>query len=312
MFEIKRYAPSDKNLWNQFLEKAKNGTFLFNRNYMDYHADRFHDHSMVILYHDHVFALLPANIKDSVLYSHQGLTYGGLITDKHATIEKIIILFQELNDHLRSEGITRVVYKALPWIYHRIPAEEDLYALTEVCQARLITREISSTIFLQHQLPFQESRKSGLRKARHAGLTVKESDDLETFWTILDNNLSARYHTHPVHTCAELQLLKSRFPKQIRLFMAYQGDTALGGTLIYDTGRVIHTQYISATPEGKAVGALDLIFDKVLHEEYQDRTIFDFGKSTEDHGHYLNQSLIFQKEGFGGRGVVYDTYEWEL
>ena len=41
MFEIKRYTPEQADEWNQFVAASKNGTFLFDRRYMDYHADRF-------------------------------------------------------------------------------------------------------------------------------------------------------------------------------------------------------------------------------------------------------------------------------
>ena len=39
---------------------------------------------------------------------------------------------------------------------------------------------------------------------------------------------------------------------------------------------------------------------------------FDFGVSTEQRGSYLNEGLIFQKEGFGGRAICYDTYAIDL
>ena len=86
----------------------------------------------------------------------------------------------------------------------------------------------------------------------------------------------------------------------------------MAGTLVYETAKVVHTQYISASPEGKAKGALDMLFDHLVNDVYVGSRYFDFGKSTEDGGRYLNESLIFQKEGFGGRGVCYDTYEWTV
>lgn len=61
-----------------------------------------------------------------------------------------------------------------------------------------------------------------------------------------------------------------------------------------------------------------MLFDHIINNVYSDRqryadiTFFDFGKSTEDEGNYLNHNLIFQKEGFGGRGVCYDSYEYNL
>ena len=313
MFEIVRYTPADQALWNAFTARSKNGTFLFDRRFMDYHSDRFTDSSLICRRKGRVYALLPANRCGDTLYSHQGLTYGGLIVDSKATTEATLELFRALNIWLREAGIHRVVYKALPWIYHRLPAEEDLYALTQVCHARLVAREISSTILLQHPLRFTESRKSGLRKALREGLYYKESDDMAAFWQMLDDNLTARHHTHPVHTLAELQLLQGRFPDQIRLFLVFNpAGTPVGGTLVFDKGQVIHTQYIASTDEGKAHGALDLLFDGLIHQQYAGRTYLDFGKSTEQGGQLLNAPLIFQKEGFGGRGVCYDTYEWEV
>ena len=122
----------------------------------------------------------------------------------------------------------------------------------------------------------------------------------------------AKYGVHPVHTIEELELLRSRFPDNIRLFMAYLGDEALGGTLVFECGRVVHTQYISASSRGKELGALDLVFSWLINERYAEKPYLDFGKSTEDQGSYLNSNLIHQKEGFGGRGVCYDIYEWTI
>lgn len=312
MMTICRYTPDKAALWDEFVGRSRQGTFLFERAYMDYHQDRFADHSLMVYRKTRLFALLPANATDGVLWSHQGLTYGGLLTGPEATVEDVCDAFRSINAYLQQVGIMRVVYKAMPWIYHRLPAEEDLYALTNVCGAQLMVRHISSTLIANHRLRFIESRRSGIRKALRQGVLVRESDDLEAFWNILDNNLEHKYGAHPVHSLAELQLLKKRFPTQIRLFMAYRGSEALGGTLIYETPQVVHTQYISASPEGKACGALDLLFDELLNKVYLQTPFFDFGKSSNGDGHDLNEALIFQKEGFGGRGVCYDWYSYLL
>ena len=312
MFDIRQYQKTDEGAWNRFVAQSKQGTFLFDRSYMDYHSDRFADHSLLFFHKGNLRALLPANIEGDTLYSHQGLTYGGLLTDRHAKVADICTLFAELNDYIRNQGIHKVVYKAMPWIYHRLPAEEDLYALTQVCHAQLTVREVSSTIIGSHRLPFEESRRSGIRKAMRLGVSCSESTDFASFWQILDGNLSQKYGVHPVHTLKEMQLLHSRFPRNIRLYLATLKERPIGGTVIYETPQVIHTQYISATPEGKQAGALDLLFDFLINKVYAECPYFDFGKSTEDQGHTLNSNLIFQKEGFGGRGVCYDTYEWTL
>ena len=313
MFEVKQYTQEQAQTWNEFIEDSRQGTFLFNRSYMDYHADRFQDASLMIYRKGQLYALLPANRLGDTLYSHQGLTYGGLITKKQSTTAEICEVFIKINEYLYHSGVQRVIYKPTPWIYHCYPAEEDLYALINVCHAQLVARDISSTIPFALRMKFTESRRSGVRKATRAGVTVRESKDLATFWDILDKNLTNKYATHPVHSLGELTLLHSRFPNSIRLFMAYNDKgIAIGGTIIYEMPRVVHSQYISASPEGKRLGAIDLLFDYILNNVYANhKGFFDFGKSTEEEGKILNTTLIFQKEGFGGRGVCYDCYEWE-
>ena len=312
MFEVRRYTPDRADEWNHFVAQSKNGTFLFDRRFMDYHADRFRDHSLMIYRDRRLYALLPANEKDNVLVTHGGLTYGGLVMSRQCSAKGVLDAFTAMNDNLCQQGFHHVIYKAIPWIYHQLPAEEDLYALTSVCNARLTIRDISSAVVASHRMKFAESRRSGLRKAQHAGLTVTESDDVEAFWHILNDNLTAKYAVHPVHTADELRLLRSRFPDRIRLWLVYRGQTPVGGTLLFLTPQVLHTQYISATPEGKAIGAIDLLFDHLINKVYADCPYIDFGKSTVSDSADLNEQLIFQKEGFGARAVCYDTYEWEL
>ena len=310
--EIRRYRREDKELWNSFVSKARNATFLFDRNYMDYHADRFDDNSFMFYHKGKLKAVLPANVAGDTLYSHQGLTYGGLLLDKKATVEDVLECFDSLNSWLRENGISKVVYKALPWIYQQYPSEEDLYALTWKCKAQLISRDIASTIVIDNKLKFAESRKSGIRKALSLNIEVGESNDVDGFWHVLEDNLGNRYNAKPVHTASEMKLLMSRFPNNIKLYVAKMNGEIVGGTLIYVTSQVVHTQYISASLEGKKHGALDLLFDYIINKVYANCRYFDFGKSTEQGGAYLNEPLIFQKEGFGGRGVCYDWYQWEL
>ena len=192
MVEIKRYTSAKADEWNRFVAASKNGTFLFDRRFMDYHSDRFSDHSLMCYRDGRLYALLPANEKGDTLVSHGGLTYGGLVTDSRCSAKGVLDTFTAINDYLRAAGFRHVVYKAIPWIYHQLPAEEDLYALTAVCRARLTIRDISSTIVASRRLKFTESRRSGLRKAQKAGLRFRESTNVDDFWPILNDNLMQR------------------------------------------------------------------------------------------------------------------------
>ncbi len=201
----------------------------------------------------------------------------------------------------------------MPWIYQQLPAEEDLYAIFNRCQARLMVRNVSSTIEQAKALKWRRIRQFGADKAYKEGISVACDDNAYAdFWQVLTENLQHTYHTRPVHTLAEISLLHGAFPDNIRLYVARLNDKVIGGTVLFITPQVVHAQYISATPEGKHLHAIDAIFRKVLTEDYRDCCYFDFGISNEDRGRYLNEGLIYQKEGFGGRAVCYDWYDWNV
>ena len=312
MFEIVRYSQERAHEWNTFVAHSKNGTFLFDRRYMDYHADRFTDFSLMIYRQGALYALLPANAEGDVLWSHRGLTYGGIVMTDKAMAERIQQLFRELNDYLGRQGFRKVVYKTVPHIYHRVPSEEDWFSLFSICRAQLVDRSISSTIDLLQPLKWRRDRKYGVNRAFANGVQVGESSDWAGFWQVLESNLMHKYGAKPVHTLWEIELLHSRFPDNIRLFTAERNGQILGGTVIYLSPMVAHAQYISASPEGKALRVIDALFDYILHECDWPVRYFDFGTSNEEDGHILVEPLIYQKEGFGGRAVCYDTYEYGL
>lgn len=313
MFEIRKYNDADKEVWNAYVDQSRNATFLLNRSYMDYHSDRFHDHSLMIFHNNKLYALLPANEDGDIFYSHQGLTYAGLLTTGHASAENICQVFVAINTYLKQAGFRKCIYKPIPWIYQQQPAEEDLYALFKECRAQICARNIAAVIDLKHPLKWYNIRKSGARKALEKGIFIEESEDYETFWSILTENLMNTYQAHPVHTLQEMSRLETSFPDNIKLYVAREeSGKMLGGTVLYISRKVVHTQYISASEEGKKAHALDALFLNLINIRYKDFDYFDFGTSNEEGGKVLNTSLIYQKEGFGGRGVVYDTYEWNL
>lgn len=310
MIELRKYDSSQKNAWDTFIKNSRINTFLFQRDFMEYHSDRFADFSLMIYRKGKLEAVLPGNIKRNVFYTHQGLTYGGLVISSKITATDVLAIFEQLNLFLKENGIDEVIYKALPIIYHKQPMQEDLYALYRL-KAQKISCTLSSTIFSQNKIPFTESRKSGLRKAERAGITVEESSDYKAFWDILDYNLSQNHGVKPVHTLEEILKLKDLFPENIKLYCSVLEGKIIAGTVLFLMDNLIHVQYISASEEGKLSGALDLLFDQVINVIFNSYDI-DFGHSNEDSGNYLNERLIFQKEGFGGRGVIYEIYSYKI
>jgi hypothetical protein len=309
---VEAYRARHKKLWDDFVRASKNGTFLLFRDYMEYHAARFKDHSLLIWdAKDNLSAVLPANLDQDTLVSHGGLTFGGFITQASMKLPQMLELFEATLAYIKQGGCNRLIYKAVPHIYHRFPAEEDQYALFR-CNARLIRCGVLAVIGSDHRMPFQERRNRGIKKAIQNGLTVSQTTDFASYWKILEERLQTAHNTKPVHTLAEIQLLKSRFPDNIKLFGCFKGTDMLAGVVIYESSQVAHVQYVAASDLGLELSALDLVFGDLVHNQYRAKPHFDFGTSDEKVGNYLNRGLIDQKEGFGARAVASNQYEVDL
>jgi hypothetical protein len=308
MLELVPYAPQHQSEWDALVRRSKNGVFLFCRAYMDYHADRFEDTSLMFFDDGQLLAALPACRIGEDWVSHGGLTFGGVVSDEQMTIDGMRSVFELMLGCLRQRGVRRLIYKAVPHIYHRLPAAEDLYLLF-VKGGRLIRRDLSTTIELRRPLSYAKGRKWSINKAKKAGLSVRPSADYDAFMAIEEYVLHKYHGTAPVHTADEIRLLAKRFPDNIKLFGAFQDSRMLAGVIVYADGPVAHTQYISSTDEGREVGASDFVLDHLLRTVYADKMYFDFGISTEQAGTHLNVGLARYKENFGGRAIAYDWYE---
>ena len=307
---ICRYTKDRKQEWDAFVHDAKNGTFLFLRDYMDYHAERFMDHSL--MYYDdkgRLMAVMPANEDGHILYSHQGLTYGGLVLTTKSRATDVGTMFSMTIAYLREHGFTEWYYKQIPSIYCQYPSQEDEYWLWRN-NASLACCNLSCTIQMDSNLstPWERRRRRGLRRATEAGLHITEDADIETFWPIMVENLRTKYGAAPVHTLDEMKILHSRFPDNIRIYTCLDSHGIVhAGAVVYVTNpQTIHVQYAHADQMGKKNGAIDLLYD-FLTDKYHASgyTYFDIGTSNEQGGRFLNEKLIEQKEGFGGRGIVY-------
>ncbi|SDF87751.1 GNAT family N-acetyltransferase [Sporomusa acidovorans] len=312
MVIVQKYKSEDKSLWDQFVQKSKNGTFLFFRDYMEYHEKRFQDYSLLIYDEKRqLIALFPANKKDNIIYSHEGLTFGGFIVGNKVTTEIVLSIFCETKNFLKKNNINKMIYKCIPFIYHKYPAEEDQYALF-VNDACLVRRDVSTAIYLPERYAYQERRMRAVKKAIKHGVKVKKSEDYNAFWQVLTEVLYSQHNTTPVHSIDEIILLAKRFKDNIKLYIATLDERILAGTVIFENDKVAHTQYLANSEEGRSTGALDLVIHYLVTEVYKDKIYFDFGISNEKQGRFLNTGLIAQKEGFGARAVVHDFYSLDI
>lgn len=308
--EIRRYSAGLAPAWKAFNSRARNGHFMFDRGFMDYHADRFTDASLVAIEDGAPVALLALNRAGDEAWSHQGLTFGGLVVDGIGAAQVLSVL-DACADHLAAAGVTHLTYKALPPIYPRAPAQADLYWLFRR-EAVLIRRDVSVAIDYRGRGPVSGRRTRGARKAEKASLAFGRSQDWAGFWGLLGEVLAGRHGAAPVHSLAEIQLLAGRFPEEIALFTATQGDALQAGVVMFRSAQVAHAQYIAVGDAGRENGALDGLFDHLIQLHAATHRYFDFGICNTDQGRVLNEGLARQKEEFGGSAVVHDFYRVAL
>ncbi len=306
MIEVRAYDAGLRNAWNAFNASARNGHFLFDRGFMEYHADRFDDASLMVFEDGRLLALMPASREGGTIGSHPGLTFGGLVIDEASTAQVLAIL-DACAAFWRQAGADRLTYKALPWIYHSQPAQADLYWLFRR-DAALIRRDVTAAIDYRARGRPSGRRSRGARKAVQGGFGMARSHDWGAFWRLLEEVLASRHGAAPVHSLAEIEALARRFPDQIALHVAERDGAIEAGVVMFVTPLVAHAQYIAVGEAGRAGGALDGLFEHLIGAFAASHRYFDFGISNTDGGRTLNEGLIRQKEEFGASAVVHDTY----
>jgi len=310
--KVARYTSDNASRWDGLVRESKNGTFLVERAYMDYHADRFYDHSLMLLDdRDRLVGVIPAHEHGHRFISHAGLTFGGVVSGPSMTTPMMLDIFDCVRRYLIQADFRTWVYKTIPHIYHRYPADEDRYALFRA-QAKLYRIDVLSVIPMRKRFDYQERRRRRIKSASRLGLLVQRSCDFRGFWRILESNLACRHRLKPVHTVDEIERLHGCFPDAIRLHLCMEADAIVAGIVVYDSPMVAHAQYIAASARGMEIGALDYLLAYVIDYEYVSRPYFDLGSSNEDEGRVLNQGLIEYKEGFGARAVVHEFFELPL
>ena len=311
-FSIKLYKAKYKKLWDDFIPKAKNATFLFYRDFMEYHQERFDDFSLIILKDKKVVALLPANRLYDEVYSHQGLTYGSIILSSSIKLFDSAQVLIEILKFLNANNIKRLYLKEIPSIYCTSPSDELQYLLF-ILKAKLERRDTLSVVSLSSRLKVSKDRLSGDKRAKKHDLKITEEQTFDIFWKdILIPNLIDKHSVKPVHSLQEIKSLKERFPKNIRQFNVYHNNKIIAGTTIFETTQVAHSQYISGNKDKNILGSLDFLHMHLINNVFINKAYFDFGISNENNGLNINKGLLYWKEGFGARSVTQDFYSIDI
>lgn len=306
---VYRYLDEYKNEWDNHIRNSKNPHFFFMRDFIEYNKNSFNEHSLVIKRGGKIAAVLPGNTKNNIFYSYQGLTYGGLLVNDKIRTENTGILLDRIIAYLKKQGVTKIVYKKMPYIYNEMPYDEDIYHLVKR-GAQIYSGEIGEVVDYSN-FKTSSRREDMIKKAKDSGIEIVKQDSFAKFWQLLKKNLKKEYGAEPTHTLNEIEYLASKFPENIQLFTAELNQTILSGTVLFINNKVAHTQYIGSSDQGHKYHSLDYLLSKMI-DRYNEKKYFSFGICTENKGQYLNEGLAFFKESFGARGVVNLTFQLSI
>ena len=312
MINIKVFDSQQESIWNRFIEEHEHH-FFFNRNFLNYHGNRFKDFSLMFEVNGTIRALFPSTLTDTSLTSHAGLTFGGILFERSAKSEMVHEIVNSLVEYAKHKGITSITFKFPPGIYNYPQVDvlkQRLFQLnSEWCRC-----EITYAIDLTSPRKYGSRKKRNLAKAKRFDLIVERQSDFDAFWEqVLIPNLQSRHKVAPVHTSSEISYLHSQFNTEIRQYNVTHEGKIIAGTTLFLTGNVIHAQYISANEKGKEMGALDFLFDQIIVEFSASNFRFlNLGTVNENQGKITNMGLAMWKEEFGAKGYLQESIRTRL
>jgi len=296
--QVVSYHSDYKNQWNQFMTESINGTFLFHRDFMEYHNDRFTDASLMIYHKNELIACVPANKKEDRFYSHQGLTYGGFVfksaIDQKSINAVITNVISHLDTHYKSAE-----FRWQPAFYD--PNQELVMEVLSELGFHNQSKFNNLHIHLQEDIAISAKKTAGYRNGKFDNLKLEINHDFKPFWNqILIPQLQTRHDASPVHSEPEMELLASRFPKNIKQYLVCNADEILAGVTFFIKDKIVKSQYAAASPKGLKIGALDYLYIEAIKQfKNAGYHYLDLGHVNHPDG-TINRGLQRFKEELGG------------
>jgi len=315
---LRRFEESDTSAWEAFVATANNGTLFHERKFLGYHPEnRFEDHSLIFEQKGKIVALFPAVLvqedNQTALISHQGSSYGGLVTKQDLSFQDSYDFVEALVGYSKNTGIARIQMTLPPAIYQCRVSNYLDFALIKhgfVYKKRDISSMLTMEATPEENLDkFRPSHRTAVRKAIRQGVTVRESSDWSAFYDLLKDNLNIRHNVQPTHTLAELIQLKEMYPEKVRLFGAYWDTNLIAGVVNFSVNKdVVLAFYISHKEAFQHLRAVNLLFYEIIKWCHVEQAKYlDFGIFTVNME--PNFGLGRFKENFGASGVFRDTFE---
>ena len=318
MLTVKRFSKSNHSSWDSFVKIANNGTIFHLRRFLSYHpSGRFVDHSIEFYKNNSLFSVFPAAELDynegKLLVSHPGATVGSFVTPESVSISDSFNLIEALIGYAKKNNFEGIKLTIPPIFYQKRYSNYIDYVLLKT-GFQYVKREVTSTLFIENDSSkiikkFKPSHARAVRKAKDTGIEIRITKDVESFYSILKENLKIRHGVSPTHTQKEIYSLIELFPNSINIFGAFYKEVMIAGVLNFVVkNEVALAFYISHNEEFQELRPLNFLFYSIFEWSIKEKIKFyDFGIFTVNGE--PNMGLGRFKENFGASGIFRDTFQ---
>ncbi|MBN1695526.1 GNAT family N-acetyltransferase [candidate division WOR-3 bacterium] len=233
---IEPYKDELKEKWDNFVEKANNGTVFHRIQFLNYHPPRrFKFHHLVFQKESNPIALLPGMLNKGVYKSPAGASFGGIVMDD-MSFRKTDIIVNKFLEYCKKTKIKEVYLTLPPVVYSKEMNKNLEYVL--LYNGFSYSNNMYTSVINLSQLEkdpiknFHQNARNAINKGEKSELKVKLSEDYETFYPILLKN-KEKFKVSVTHSLDELKKLNSLLPDTLKLFLVYRKGVLLGGSLIF-------------------------------------------------------------------------------
>jgi hypothetical protein len=276
---------------------------------MEYHNDRFEDFSLMVFKSKNLVAVLPSNVYNGELYSHQGLTFGGLLIQNKTTVNQVSEVYNVIRIFLKTHDIKFLNIKEIPEIYYKSPAFESGFVLSRI--ASLEKREMVLAIDYTQPFTIHKTKLKHFEKGKNSDFKIHENTDFKLFWDdVLEPRLKFKFGSKPVHSVTEIQNLNKLFPNNIKQYSIYKDGQVLAGITIFENEQIVKSQYGATTKEGEQYRALDYLFLHLIYKyKMLGKRFFSMGTVAGQDSLAISNGLLKQKQELGCQVYLQDFFK---
>ena len=319
---IEEYQDKYREIWEKFVDESNNGTMFHKLAFLDYHPEgKFNFHHLMFRQGGELIGVLPAGLTSSkdVLWSPMGASYGSIAT-KDLHFETSLAMIDALMEYCSKNKYKELFLIPPPIIYNQVYTQHLEYAML-YRKFDFELHYISHAIHLKYGNDFmayfdKTARKSVHKILRENKITIRESDDYETFNRILIAN-KARHNVKPTHSLEDMLKLNQLVPKDLRLLLVYYGDIPIAGSLLFlCNSKVILCFYNMLLYEYEYLKPIYLIMYETVRwgvengYEWVDIGVSQDTSATDPMTPSLN--LITFKERFDSHGILRSTFHYKF